>query len=307
MNYIRILSAFAAALALAIFLNSAPFGQSESRHFSVYAGDSVTGTAMRLVEAESLRSALVFRVAVALFGGEVRAGTYLIQRDSAVGLALRMARGITGVTALKVTLPEGSSTREMSLILEKSLPGFSREKFHQIARDKEGYLFPDTYYLLPGTPEDEIVNVLENNFTERTANIRAEALTKGVNFDDVVKLASILEKEARQTETRKVVAGILLKRLERGMPLQVDAVFGYIFERDTYSPSFEDLEVDSPYNTYRYKGLPPTAINNPGLDAMSAALNPTSSPYWFYLTGKDGTMHYARTFDEHVSNRRYLR
>ena len=120
-------------------------------------------------------------------------------------------------------------------------------------------------------------------------------------------MASILEKEARKLETRKVIAGILWKRIEIGMPLQVDAVFGYIHATSTYSPTFEDLEVDSPYNTYTNRGLPPGPIGNPGLESIRAALEPTKTPYLYYLTGKDGFMYYAKTFDQHVANRRFLR
>jgi UPF0755 protein len=103
------------------------------------------------------------------------------------------------------------------------------------------------------------------------------------------------------------VAGILWKRIEIGMPLQVDAVFGFIYGKPTFSPTFDELEVDSPYNTYKNKGLPPGPIGNPGLDSIRAALEPVSSPYLYYLTGVDGTMHYSRTFEQHVANRRFLR
>ena len=120
-------------------------------------------------------------------------------------------------------------------------------------------------------------------------------------------MASILQKEVRQPDTMKMVSGILWKRLSIGMALQVDAVFGYIFNKPTYSPSLDDLAVDSLYNTYKYRGLPPGPISNPGLDAIEAALTPTPSKYLYYLTGKDGTMHYATTFEQHIDNRKYLR
>lgn len=105
-----------------------------------------------------------------------------------------------------------------------------------------------------------------------------------------------------------MVAGILYNRLKLGMPLQVDAVFGYIFGRDTYSPSFADLKVDSPYNTYTHKGFPPGPIANPGFDSLQAALHPAKTKYLYYLTGKDNLMHYATTYAGHQANqKRYLR
>ena len=124
----------------------------------------------------------------------------------------------------------------------------------------------------------------------------------------VVTMASILEKETKVGEDRAVVSGILWKRVSIGMALQVDAVFGYIHNTDTYHPSLDDLEVDSPYNTYRNPDLPPGPIGNPGIDALRAALSPVSSKYLYYLSGKDGTVHYAETFEGHKKNRElYLR
>ena len=129
----------------------------------------------------------------------------------------------------------------------------------------------------------------------------------GHSLSDIVIMASLVEKEARTDVNRRIVAGVLWNRLALGMPLQVDAVFGYIFDRDTYSPSFEDLKVDSPYNTYTHKGLPPGPISNPGLESIYAALYPTKTNYLYYLTGKDTLMHYARTYAEHVANQtKYL-
>ena len=109
-------------------------------------------------------------------------------------------------------------------------------------------------------------------------------------------------------DNKRIVAGILSNRLELGMPLQVDAVFGYIFGRDTYSPSFEDLKVNSPYNTYLHVGLPPGPITNPGLDSLQAAAVPTKTDYLYYLTGSDNLMHYATTYVGHLANQnKYLR
>ncbi len=99
-----------------------------------------------------------------------------------------------------------------------------------------------------------------------------------------------------------MVSGILWNRIRRGMPLQVDAVFGYIYGRTTYSPSFADLKIDSPYNTYKYPGLPAGPICNPSLSAIDAALHPAKTKYLYYLTGRDGQMRYATTYEGHRSN-----
>jgi UPF0755 protein len=115
-------------------------------------------------------------------------------------------------------------------------------------------------------------------------------------------MASILEREAQSPDDMRIVSGILWHRIALGMPLQVDAAFGYAHGADGYAPTVHDLTTDSPYNTYLRKGLPPTPIANPGLAALQAAVTPTSTPYLYYLTGSDGQMHYAVTFDQHKKN-----
>ena len=116
-------------------------------------------------------------------------------------------------------------------------------------------------------------------------------------------MASLIEKEADTAEDRRIVSGILWNRIDADMPLQVDAVFGYILDRSGYAPTGSDLEIDSPYNTYENRGLPPGPIANPGLDALTAALHPAATEYFYYLTGRDGLMYYAETFEEHKRNR----
>ena len=128
------------------------------------------------------------------------------------------------------------------------------------------------------------------------------------SFSDIVIVASILEKEVKTSESRAIVSGILWKRLALGMPLQVDATLGYITGKTSAELTIDNLNADSPYNTYRNKGLPPTPISNPGLLALDAALHPKSSPYLYYLSDNNGVIHYAVTFEEHKANKaRYLR
>ena len=116
-------------------------------------------------------------------------------------------------------------------------------------------------------------------------------------------MASIIEKEAHTSDDRRVISGILWERLKIGMPLQVDATFLYINGKNTYDLSVDDLAIDSPYNTYKYAGLPIGPIGNPGLDSLEAALAPMTSPYLYYLSDKSGKTYYARTFNEHKRNR----
>ena len=142
------------------------------------------------------------------------------------------------------------------------------------------------------------------NFNTKIASSSRDIVASGHTLSDIVIVASLIEKEARTIANKRIVAGILWNRLALGMPLQVDAVFGYIFNRDTYSPSFEDLKVDSPYNTYTHTGLPPGPISNPGFDSIDATLHPTKTDYLYYLTGSDNLMHYATTYAGHQTNQR---
>lgn len=279
-----------------VFLFSPPVPFSAGKVLAVESGQSVSSIAAELHTLGALRSPFVFKVFAKLFGG-AQAGWYGLDiSENAVSLAWRVSHGETRLATNKITVPEGSSVREVSELVGVVL-----------SKNEEGFLFPDTYYFLPGTQEDVIVDRMHARYEEVVAPLRPQITASGHSEKEIITMASILEKEARLPETRRIVAGILWKRIALGMPLQVDAVFGYIKNIDTFHPTLDDLKIDSPYNTYLNRGLPPGPINNPGEDAIRAALEPTKSPYLYYLTGKDGTMHYAKTFDEHVANKRFLR
>lgn len=192
--------------------------------------------------------------------------------------------------------------------IESALPDISAQEFSSVARQYEGYLFPDTYLFELTSTGPAIVKTMRENFDKKIAPLAASIAGSSHSLSDIVTMASLVEKEARTPEDRRIIAGILWKRLELGMPLQVDAVFGYIQNRDTYSPSFADLKIESPYNTYLHPGLPPGPIANPGFDSLEAVLHQTSSDYLYYLTGKDGNMYYAVTYATHLANqRKYLK
>ena len=121
-------------------------------------------------------------------------------------------------------------------------------------------------------------------------------------------MASLIEKEASGEKDRNIVSGILWKRIEKGIPLQVDAPFLYILGKESSELTKSDLSINSPFNTYKYKGLTPSPIGNPGLDSIKAAINPEDSPYLYYLHDAEGNIHYARTYSEHQKNiRTYLK
>ncbi len=287
----------------------APLVYPEGSLVHIPQGASISETADILKEKNAILSPGFFSLIIRTFSPSgVLAGTYaLSHKETVFSIAYRFSEGETGLEPVRVTIPEGVTVKQMAEIYSETLMDFDSDKFIKIATKYEGYLFPDTYFFLPGTPPEAVLDKMRETFDEKVSPFEADIKKFGKTLDEVVTMASLLEREARKFETRQVVAGILWKRIARGMPLQVDAVFGYIFGRETYSPTFSDLQVDSPYNTYRNKGLPPTAIANPGLEAIRAAISPVETPYLFYLTGKDGKMYYARTFEQHVANRQYLK
>ena len=273
-------------------------------------GASVEETAHMLEAEHVVLSSNVFGILTRLFSPSgVRAGTYAFEKNFSVFFIWqRISKGETGAPSVRVTIPEGATTREMAEILAREIPEFDAEHFRALTKEKEGYLFPETYIVPANISEEGIIRLMESTFTQKIAEVQGEIDAFGKPLSDVIIMASILEKEARLYETRQTVAGILWERINIDMRLQVDAVFGYIYGTNTFSPTFNQLTAtDSPYNTYKYSGLPPGPISNPGLEAIRAAVNPIKTPYLYYLTGYDGVMYYGRTFEEHVANRKYLR
>ncbi len=170
-------------------------------------------------------------------------------------------------------------------------------------KDDEGMLFPDTYFFSPNTSTDEAITRLKKNYEAKLAPLREKIQKGSYSEREVVILASILEKEARGDTDRSMIAGVLMKRLSIGMPLQVDASFLFLLGKESQNVTKQDLEIDSPYNTYKYRGLPPGPINNPGLATIQAVLNPTETTYLYYLHDANGGVHFATTFAEHKKNK----
>jgi UPF0755 protein len=270
-------------------------------------GMTVTDVARLLKEEQVIRSVHAFRLAVTMGsnGGSVIAGDYFFDTPLSLSeIAMRISSGRYGLDPIRVTIPEGATTYQMAELFAGRLPKFDRTTFLLLAEEKEGYLFPDTYHFTPTTVTSDVVRELERTFYERLRTIEDDIAAFGRPVHEIVTLASLLEKEARNHEERRKIAGVLWHRISIDMPLQVDAVFGFIARTETFSPRFSDLRVDSPYNTYKYRGLPPGPIASPSLSALMAAVTPIETDALFYLHGRDGVLRSARTYDEHLVNRR---
>lgn len=281
--------------------------------YSIEEHSSLSGVAVKARNEKLIRSPLFFKILAILFSGNkgIISGDYILnKRENVFAIAQRFANGDYRLSAVKVTIPEGLNIYEIAEIFSKKneLRNFNPQEFVRLAKDKEGYLYPDTYYFLPNVKAKQIVETMEDNFTKKVAPIQNDIRKFGKNSKEFLTMASILEDEVRTTEDRKIVAGILWKRIKLGIPLQVDAVFPYITQRKDKTITRDDLKIDSPYNTYTNKGLPPGPISNPGIDAIIAAINPIETKYFFYLSDKKGITHFAKTLEEHNNNiERYLR
>ena len=265
-------------------------------------GATLRETAKILQNKKMIKSKVAFMLYVFILGSDknVVAGDYFFAGSSAMPqIAKKITSGDHGIRVVKVTIKEGATVTEIAGLLKGKLKNFNREKFISLANTKEGYLFPDTYYFLENTKPEEVARAMEESFQKKISKIQRQVARSKHPVKDLVTMASLLEKEAGTLETKRQIAGILWKRIELNMPLQVDAVFLYINKKNTYDLTRKDLASDSPYNTYRYTGLPPGPIGNPGLDSLLAAAEPTESDYLFYLSDRQGNIYYSRDFDEH--------
>ena len=251
-----------------------------------------------------VRSADLLYLAIVIFHDpeSIKAGSYVFQDSDGV---FAIARLITDdnppVNQLSLTFYEGTTAAAYAEIAAKYLPEFDEAYFIEHTRDFEGYLFPDTYYLPYTYTAEELIELLRSTYRDQLTPLFAANDTDLSEYE-VLTLASLIEREANSEESMRIVAGILMNRLSIGMPLQVDASMEYVIDKPLDELTPEDLDTDSPYNTYLYAGLPPTPIGNPGVAAVKAVLDPITTDYLFYITGSDGNFYYATTYDEHLDN-----
>lgn len=297
-------------LILAFILIAPPIYFPSDRIIRISEGQSISEVGQYLKEKRVISSPMIFKLANYVIPGDnVIAGNYVFKRPYTVlGVVWRITNGEYDIDTVRITIPEGATVDDISIIIAKRLTGFNRLNFLALTEDLEGYLFPDTYFFQPGTPEEMIVDEMVENFYRKIQPLRPAIDASKYKLTEIITMASIVEKEAITEESRRIVAGILWRRIEIGMRLQVDAVFPYIIGKNTFDLTLKDLRYNSPYNTYRYAGLPPGAIANPGLESIEATIRPIESPYLFYLSDYDSEMHYAVDYDEHIVNKnRYLR
>ena len=273
---------------------------------SIPQGKSLTDIGEILREESVIRSSLFFRTLMTLSGRErtAQAGDYIFKEPKdLLSVVYAMSIGAFGLEPLRIRVPEGANVREISRVFGTRLQRFNEENFIGQASPMEGYLFPDTYHFLPNATETIVLETLRQNFDAKVASIAPALTASGKDMRDLVILASILEREAYNSEDRRLISGVLWNRLELNMPLQVDAVFFYSLGKGTFDLTIEDLTRDDPYNTYVRKGLPPTPIGSPSIDSLLAAADPIDNDYLFFLADKRGVTHYCRTYACQLENK----
>ncbi len=275
--------------------------------FVIAQGEGVREISSRLSEQHLIRNPIAFFLLVKFLNidNDLQAGDFRLNRAmNAQMVAKELTHGMVDVW---VTTLEGWRTEEIAAKLTKELD-IPASEFLRYA--KEGYMFPDTYLIPQTATPAAIARLFLDTFNKKvTEQMRADALKTGLSFNQVIILASIVEREGVNDSDRPVIAGILLKRLKASWPLQADATLQYILGYQVNQKTWwkkgvdaSDKLINSPFNTYKNPGLPPSPIANPGLASIKAVIYPTDSPYWFYLHDVQGAAHYAETIEEHNEN-----
>lgn len=281
-------------------------------------GASFRAAADSLAKAGVIQAPALFRLYAKLRGGDrrIKAGTYLLRRGSSWNSVLNALREGKGLM-FTVTIPEGFTLSQIVPLVARVVE-VPADSVIAAARDTahlrrlgvptptlEGYLFPDTYMFLPGTPARVAVGAMVRRFEQVWRPEWTSRLdTLGMSRHQVMTLASIVEREAKRPDERPVIAGVYRNRLRSGMRLEADPTVQYARGIHTNRVLFKDLDVDSPYNTYKHTGLPPGPIASPGAASVRAALYPADVPYKFFVAYPDGRHEFTVDFTQHTAARR---
>lgn len=298
------------------YFNQPPIDFPVDQPVTIESGLSVREISSQLATAGVVRSEILLYYALVLLHDptNIKASTYIFPEPlSTSDVATRLTEGDFEAELIRFTHIEGERVSQLAQRAAQVLPAFDAASFTASATPLEGTLFPDTYFIPQTFTDEDLLTLLNETYDEQLTPLQPQIEQHSLSEYELITLASIVEREANTPESMRLVAGILLNRLEADMPLQADASIEYTLdvplnELPPGALATELRERESPYNTYKNTGLPPTPIGNPGLEAITAVLEPTESDYWFYLTAPDGTFYYATTYEEHQQNvARYLR
>ena len=306
-----------------VFTQVGPYNSKNNKDIVVEipAGSTLNQIADILNENKLIKNELIFKMYVRLGKNtaNIKSGKYLLnQTYSNKEIINDLIKGKVYNEGTKITIPEGSTSKEIIKLLVKNNLG-NEEKYLELVNNPkefyedfdflkeekiislEGFLYPSTYYFKEDETEKEILSdmifTFKSKYSEKLQNRQKE---EGLSLFEVVNLASIVEKEAVLDEDRPIIASVFYNRMKIGMPLQSDATIQYAFEKRKKSITYADLKIDSPYNSYKKQGLPPTPIANPGIKSIEAVLYPEDTQYLYFVARIDGGNTYSKTYEEHL-------
>jgi UPF0755 protein len=289
-------------------------GEAEYRTFEVQERSSLSSVAYRLEKEGLISSALALRLWAIYKGysGSIKAGEYRLSPLMPPKTILELLhRGEVAIHAVRIA--EGFNLRQIADAFAKE--GIvNKEEFLKIANDAatansfglnspslEGFLFPDTYRFAKGLPAKTVINAMVERFFEMMGPFKDKTYPLDMAIEEIVTLASIVEKETAKAEERPLIAGVFVNRLKKKMPLASDPTVIYGLDEFDGNLRKKDLSNPSPYNTYRQKGLPPGPIASPGIEAIKAAVFPQETDYLYFVSKNDGTHYFSKTYDEHLN------
>ena len=324
-----ILAIAIAIVAVVLFLAGDEVEKGKVANFEIKKGQNIWITAGNLKKEGIIESKIYFVWYVYKndYRGKIKAGKYILSSDLKTSeVVMILVAGDKGEDkqAKKITFPEGFSLKQMSERLAEN--GFAGDKFMELSKepqyfqdkyqfsfltsipeskDLEGYLFPDTYFFFIDEEAEIIIKKMLENFENKvSADLQNEIQRQKKSIFEIITMPSIIEKEVKTPEDKKVVSGIFYNRKESGQAFQSCATLAFILGENKKQYSYEDTQIDSPYNTYLNAGLPPGPIANPGLDSIMAAIYPTQTDYVYFLSNAEtGETVFSTTLEEHNLNK----
>lgn len=274
---------------------------------TIPSGANLNTVTTALADKNIIRSETIFRLVMLVTGEEssVKSGEYTFKGPlSTLQVIDKLIKGRYEYDPVKLTIREGEDSKTIARNIAQVFPKLVESEVYEKLKTKEGYIFPETYNFAPFASIEDILKTTNREFEKRIARFDASFASTTKTKEEILTIASILEKEVPREVDMKMVSGIIYNRLAKGMPLQMDSTVGYITGKASLELTLQDLKIDSPYNTYATKGLPPAPIGNPGEASIRAALYPDKHDFLFFLSDKDGVNHYAKTYAEHLRNRK---